>query len=72
MVENTMYTKYKINFGSHPILQAFVKSTVFKSKKSKVLTSYDVSDFITDEVPLKFTQYMITKVALIFSMPSGT
>ncbi|CAI6366167.1 unnamed protein product [Macrosiphum euphorbiae] len=67
MLKTTINMKHNINIGTYPKLQAFLKrkSTGFKSKKSKVLTSTDIKKFI-DEAPN--IQYLVTKVVLIFGI----
>jgi len=64
MLKTTINMKHNINIGTYPKLQTFLKrkSTGFKSKKSKVLTSTDIKKFI-DEAPN--IQYLVTKVSVI-------
>jgi len=64
MLKTTINMKHNINIGTYPKLQAFLKrkSTGFKSKKSKVLTSTEIKKFI-DEAPN--IQCLVTKVSVI-------
>jgi len=64
MLKSTINMKHNINIGTYSKLQAFLKrkSTGFKSKKSKILTSSDTKKFI-DEAP--DIQYLVTKVGVI-------
>lgn len=64
MIKSTINTKHNINIGTYSKLQAFLKrkSTGFKSKKSKILTSEDIKKFL-NEAP--DNQLLMTKVSVI-------
>ncbi|XP_012258559.2 uncharacterized protein LOC105687471 [Athalia rosae] len=67
MLKSTIISRDDIDISSYTNLTAFLKrqATGFKSKKSKVLTSHDVEEFLNKAPDMK---YLATKVALVFGV----